>query len=288
MATTLAILAVLALALSSPRELFAAKGGTYLEFQSSDLGALKWFLVVALAAIALIVLFSALRNRIAASRARSPRVRKEQEREQHFRTRARALGFKLSETRTLGKITARLSSKKPESLLTSTSGRKYLVSNLQKRLRRRKREIQEIHRILDKLDKMQKQDLHEREFERVEANLPIWVAMKVQHPTPDHEEEEAGDVYMDAQSVAGRMLDISEGGAAISVDIDIEQGDLIEFWSGDIAVAISPLVAGVVQLEQDAGDQPPIFHLHFLDPNLAELRAAILVLKARSEPTISG
>jgi hypothetical protein len=45
---------------------------------------------------------------------------------------------------------------------------------------------------------------------------------------------------------------------------------------------ISTLTAGVVSVEKEEGESS-VFHLHFVDPDLRELRLAMADIKERSE-----
>ena len=136
---------------------------------------------------------------------------------------------------------------------------------------------------------MREQDIHEREYPRVEADLAIWVVKKTRGAATgmvalvEDEEEQEGevDVFENLESVAGRLLDISEGGAAIRVDLDVQKGDAVEFWSADNRIVLSELTAGVVSVNSRDDGESPTLHLHFIDPDLRELRLAIADIKAR-------
>jgi hypothetical protein len=81
-------------------------------------------------------------------------------------------------------------------------------------------------------------------------------------------------------SVAGRLLDISEGGAAISVDLDVSRGDRIQFWSAESTWILGETRAGVLNTATRDGEK--VLHLYFVDPDLRELRQALADLRERN------
>ena len=112
----------------------------YLKFEQFELGNLKWFLYAVV--LALIVISGAryLRSLAKPAGAAASR-RKEKERElfADFRSRAASLGFKENEAKTLERIARRLAPKTPTSLLTASTGREYLMGDLDKRISKRQR-----------------------------------------------------------------------------------------------------------------------------------------------------
>ena len=131
---------------------------------------------------------------------------------------------------------------------------------------------------------MRGRSIQEREGNRVETNMPIWVVKKLGRSATDPLEEPA-EINPALQPNQGRLLDISEGGAAVMVDVPADPGDLVDFWSGDPNILLSPTTAVVVQVEHDPEHDSPIRHLHLLDPPESELRAAIYEIELGSTAT---
>jgi hypothetical protein len=267
----------------------------------SELGSLKWVLYAMVAAVLAVTFVAFFRSQTGAQRSEQSAKRKQKVRLEEFRERAAALGFKQGESKTLERIAGKVSPKSPHNLLLSASGREYLMADLGKRVTRREREIKLLDRIVDKLKRMREADVHEREYLRVEADLPIWVIPKKREQADDLvalAEDEAGeDFFENLESVKGKLLDISEGGAALEVDLNTEKGDVIEFWSADNRFVLSTLAGGVVSVSPapsagssgESTESPGsanLLHVHFIDPDLRELRLAIADLKARVETPV--
>ena len=123
-------------------------------------------------------------------------------------------------------------------------------------------------------------ELTPRATVRVNADMRIWVAKKLQHATADEEEE---DVFTEINSVSGRLQDISEGGAALLTDLEFDRGDMIEFWSADPDITLSPITAIIVDIKSTETSRDGLLHIHFMDPPLGELRSAIYALQSRNE-----
>lgn len=134
-----------------------------------------------------------------------------------FAQRATGLGFKLGESRTLEKIATRLVPKSPQNLLTTSTGLDYLMADLQKRAERRRKEIDMLEKLHARLTTLRQQDVHERESIRVEADMPIWVVEKKDPSQAEltlvEDEEDLETGFDNLESVTGRLIDISEGGA---------------------------------------------------------------------------
>ena len=265
-----------------------AQGG-YVKFQEFDFGYFTWFLYAAIAVVLALVVVNVLRSTSGSGNVKVARKKKQKVQLDDFRERAAALGFKLGETKTLERIAGRLSPKAPHNLLTAATGREYLMADLGKRIARRQREIKLLDRIVEKLRRMREADVHEREYVRVEAELSIWVKPKKRELSEDvvslieDEPPAEVDIFDNLESVPGKLVDISEGGAAIEVDLDVEKGDMVEFWSADSHFVLSELTAGVVSAHRDQGADATL-HLHFMDPDMRELRLVIADLKSRSQP----
>jgi hypothetical protein len=101
---------------------------------------------------------------------------------------------------------------------------------------------------------------------RVEADMRIWVAKKLQHTLAEDEENEEG-----------------EGGAALRSNLEVERGDMIEFWSADPDIVLSPVTAIIVDVKSREEGSEDMLHLHFMDPPLGEVRSAIYALQSRNE-----
>ena len=274
----------------------AVHGQGYVKMQEFEVGNLKWFLY-AVVVVIIVVIFLAFYRSVARSRQSGQSAeRKQKVQLDEFRERASALGFKQGETKTLERIAGKVSPKAPHNLLVSASGREYLMADLGKRVTRREREIKLLERIVEKLRRMREADVHEREYLRVEADLPIWVTPKKREQADDlvalAEDDEGEDVFENLESVKGRLLDISEGGAALEVDMPVEKGDVVEFWSADNHFVLSRLTGGVVSINEadgggsESGGPAGLLHVHFIDPDLRELRLAIADFKSRSETTV--
>lgn len=247
-----------------------------------DLGPVKWLaLVVAVVAVGLVV-YHALGSTGKKRQKGSGAGNKREGTHAEFVQRAAGLGFRLGESRTLERIATRLAPKSPHNLLTTSTGLDYLMADLQKRVTRRRKEVDILERIHAKLRKLRQQDVHERGSIRVEADMPIWVMEKKDpsqaEPVLVEDEEEEETDFDNLESVAGRLLDISEGGAAIRVDLPAKSGDRLDFWSADSRIVLSTLTAGVVSVEKEE-DKAPVLHLHFIDPDLRELRMAMADIK---------
>jgi hypothetical protein len=126
--------------------------------------------------------------------------------------------------------------------------------------------------MLGRLDANVSAAFHDREGVRLEVDIPIWLVKKAPGECPVDD-----DVVVDIVPVTGKLLDLSEGGAAVSADMPLVAGDLLEFWSADSQIWLPPTKAGVVSLEEEEGDDH--VHLHFLDPPLTEIRKAILEIR---------
>jgi hypothetical protein len=218
--------------------------------------------------------------------------RRQQEDLQHrsdlFQERAQNLGLRSGEARTVERIARRLAPKSPLNLLNSGQGRKYLQGDLERRIERRRKEVAVLERIVQRLDALRESDVHERETVRVDANIAVWVsrrglsAPEIAALVEEEDEAEGAGVFANLDSVSGRLLDISEGGAAVHVDLQVARGEQVHIWSGDPRVILGETRAGVVDVKaSDEGGS--ILYLHFIDPDLHDLRAAILQLRGEEE-----
>jgi hypothetical protein len=93
------------------------------------------------------------------------------------------------------------------------------------------------------------------------------------------EPEAEEDIFTDVEQVAGRLLDLSEGGAALVAELEVRPSELIELWSADSEVWIPPVTAGVLSVGRSPSGSEQVLHLHFIDPPLPELRAAVQTLQ---------
>jgi hypothetical protein len=207
---------------------------------------------------------------------------------QAFLDRAQHLGFRQNEARTVERIARRLAPKASLNLLNSGQGREFLMGDLEKGIVQRGREIKVLGRIKQRLEALRASDVHEREWVRVDANIAVWVSKQgltnqdMAALVDDEDEAEGEGLFANLDSVSGRLLDISEGGAAIDIEMDVGRGDQVQFWSGDPRIVLGETRAGVVSIEK-SDEGTTILHLHFIDPDLRDLRSAILQLKGEEE-----
>ena len=207
---------------------------------------------------------------------------------QAFLDRAQHLGFRQNEARMMERIARRLAPKSPLNLLNSGQGREFLMGDLEKGIVQRGREIKVLGRIKQRLEALRASDVHQREWVRVDANIAVWVSKQglTNQETAalvDTDDETEGEgLFANLDSVSGRLLDISEGGAAIESEMDVGRGDQVQFWSGDPRIVLGETRAGVVSIEK-SDEGTTILHLHFIDPDLRDLRSAILQLKGEEE-----
>ena len=271
--------------------------GKLVKFGGSDLGNFAWLLYIVLAAVILVPAFYLIRNRSRASTPSKATIQKKAKVAEDFKKRAAALGFTVGESRTLERIATRLTPKTPHNLLVTGSGQEYLMADLDKRILSRQREMRLLEKIKEKIFNMHGRDVHERESVRVEADMPLWVVKKSSHtpqePAPlvedeeaeeAEEEEEEEDVFSNIQSVPGRLVDISEGGAAIRVDLGLKKGDTVTFWSADNRIVMSQVTGAVLTVNTEGG-KTPMIHLYFIDPDLRELRLSLADIRERFPQT---
>jgi len=247
---------------------------------SSDLGPLVTFLA-AIVSISL-VLYILFKLFSAASRRNQPRKQRatSAESRENFHYQATAHGFQGTETKLLARIAGNVPANMSSDLLESDTGREYILSNLEKRINRRQREIQLIRRIQTKLEKMGTNELTPRANVRIETDMRIWVAKKLQGAMVA--EEDGEDVFIEVEPISGRLQDISEGGAALTADLAVARGDMVAFWSADTDILLSPVTSIVVDVKDTEADRDGLLHLHFMDPPLSELRSAIYALQSRN------
>lgn len=269
------ILILIAPAIRFSGSVLFAQDLSYLTIKPQAGGGWIWTVVLVIAAglgVALVGrIINALlaeRGRTAARPARKPRL--------DFAQQASKLGFRIVEIKALRAIASRLAMQDPTSLLSTDAGRERLTVELEERIRKREREIGVLKGLQEKLRLMRDNQMHERANVRVEADLSVWVVKKGATRGPEPEAEE--DIFSEVEQVAGRLLDLSEGGAALVAELEVRPNELIELWSADSEVWIPPVTAGVLNVERRSdGDQ--VLHLHFIDPPLPELRAAVQALQ---------
>ena len=279
---TVAIIAALPAAVNAP------KGYLSLESGAIDFGGpLKWILLLAaLGGVAHLTYWYLTKQRKEQTRRRE-QSNKQEGRAQAFKERAQQLGFRQGEARTVERVARRLAPKSPLNLLNSGQGREFLIGDLERRIGRRQREIKLLGRIMERLQVLRTSDVHERESVRVDANIAVWVSkqgltnQEMAALVDDEEEAEGEGMFANLDSVSGRLLDISEGGAAIEVDMGVDRGGQVQFWSGDPNVVLGETRSGVISTEQT--DTSRILHVHFIDPDMRELRSAILQIKGEEQ-----
>ena len=72
--------------------------------------------------------------------------------------------------------------------------------------------------------------------------------------------------------------------ASLSAALDVAVGQEIELWSADQTVWIPPVTAGVLSIEEGGDEQENVYHLHFIDPPLTEMRQAVQELRSFRGP----
>ena len=75
---------------------------------------------------------------------------------------------------------------------------------------------------------------------------------------------------------------VDASGAALTADLAVARGDMVEFWSADADILLSPVTSIVVDVKDTEADRDGLLHLHFMDPSLSELRSAIYALQSRN------
>ncbi len=248
-------------------DVFKMMGGTVRSSSAEDM---TWIFVSALAFVIATAVGVYYYNRSQARKAVASEAPRREKETRTFVQLAESLGFKTTEIHNLKRIAARLSPKHPDTLLSHKPGREYLVKDLVRRVRRREREIDMLESMVGKLQRAAEGVQQSRDTVRVDADIPVWLVSKTQHDSVVDEGEELVNI----EPVAGRLLDLSEGGAAVSADLPLSPGDRVEFWSADTQIWIPPIPAGVLDVEKRRSSVS-VAHLHFLDPPLHEIRSAI-------------
>ena len=269
-------------------DILGIMGGT---IRSSDTGDTTLFFVVAFTVIIVTLIASRVYTSAQARKAKAGKAPIDKQKGQDFKEQAVALGFKAGEIPSLQKIATRLAPKSPGSLLSTSAGREYLISDVSKRARRREREIAMLQSMLDRLEQSRKGHHQSRDTVRVDADLAIWFVQKMSANGPPEEGEGDGEEesLLNAEPVSGRLIDLSEGGAAVTVDLPLSAGEIVEFWSADTRIWIPPLSATVVSLDDATEDTGAVAHLHFPQPDLSEIRRAMqdIQLFAREEEELA-
>jgi len=155
----------------------------------------------------------------------------------------------------------RLEARDPGSLLETPEGRERLLADVQRRKCRRQREIKLLDNIEEKLQRVGEGAIHQREFMRAEVNMSLWVAPEnyVFLP-PSAADEDTDDPLAQSGSVRGQLLDLSEGGASVEVELDLGRGATLLFWSADHDLWFPETAASVVDAVRSQGKSV----LHFV------------------------
>jgi hypothetical protein len=281
MCALITILIALGLPLLFPERGLAAEG--YLTFspQVSNNAILAGVGVVV--AVVVVIALTQIYSRMARKRQRAPAKGAQKKKGGDFKKQAAKLGFKIAEIKTMRILAAKIAPQDPDSVLSTDAGRERLSADVWERISKREREVKLLQGIQDKLKLMRDNQLHERATVRVETDLAVWIVKKadVEEDVEDMEEVEE-ELFTDVEQVSGKLMDLSEGGAAVIVELEAGTDDLVELWSADADIWIPPITAGVLNVQRGRGGKPPIFHLHFIDPPLVELRAAIQTLQRTS------
>ena len=259
-------------------ELFKVMGG---KVRSSDSGDVAWFFVAIILIVIVAMAISRLYQQYESRRLAAAAAPGEGKKTKNFGQQAAALGFKEIELHNLLTIARTVSAKHPDGLLGTNSGRKSLIAALSKRAKKRQHELSMLQSMVGKLERACAGALQDREAVRVTTDLSVWLVMKTQ-------EEEGVDelaLLLEVEPSAAMLVDLSEGGAALKVVVDLSQGDRVEFWSAGSMVWIPPLLATVVRIEKKADGH--LVHVHFVDPPVADIRRAIRDI-ALYEQELSG
>jgi hypothetical protein len=194
-----------------------------------------------------------------------------------FKEHAAQIGFQHAEVRLLKVLAERVSPHHLTYALETDAGRHKLAIEVTKRIRRRERELLVLRGIGNKLGLVG--NMKERETLRVEAHLPVWVVPHLGSETAEEEWEEA-------EQIEGQLLDLSEGGAALCAQLDLNAGDILEFWSADAQVWLAPTAARVLRVDEKKKER--VFHLQFIDSPSEELRTAIRALQIEEAQVRGG
>lgn len=266
----------------------APKGYLNIESGSIDFsGPIKWVLLLAVLGGLGHLAWWLFSKKMKEQAQRKDQSAKQDTQVQAFQERAQHLGFRQNEAKTVERIARRLAPKSPLNLINSSQGREFLIGDLDKRMARREREVKLLGRLKQRLEALREGDVHERESVRVDANIAVWVSKRgltnqeMSALVDDEDDAEGEGMFANLDSVSGRLLDISEGGAAIEVDMDASRGDQLQFWSGDPRIMLGETRAGVVSTKQTSTAR--ILHVHFIDPDLRSVRSAILQLRGEDE-----
>jgi hypothetical protein len=281
MCALITILIALGLPLISPTRGLAAEG--YLQFtpQVSN-RAIQTGIGVVVAVVVVIVL-TQIYNRMARQRQKVPVKGAQKKKGGNFKKQAAKLGFKIAEIKTMRILAAKIAPQDPDSLLSTDAGRERLSADVWERIQKREREVKLLQGIQEKLKLMRDNLLHERATVRVETDLAVWIVKKADvEEEPEAVEDVEEELFTDVEQVSGKLVDLSEGGAAVTAELEAKTDDLVELWSADADIWIPPITAGVLNVQKGKGGKSPIFHLHFIDPPLMELRAAIQTLQRTS------
>ena len=263
----------------------AAAKESYVQFQSFDWTPVKWVVGILIGVLILLLVLKMFLGKKAKSKpSKVSKKRQQTPEDTGFGERAESMGFRAKESKLLIQIATKVAPHKPQTLLNTANGREHLYKDLEKRARVREREVAVIRDVQRKLENMRGRDITERESKRIESNMPVWVVRKIGRSASDPDALEAPEEEgAELKPSQGRLVDIGEGGAAVKVEIEADAGDLVDVWSGDPNVLLSPTTAVVIQFKRDDDTDERVFHLSFLDPPLSELRAALYEIEMRSQ-----
>ena len=232
-----------------------------IQFGSSG-GSNEWLgSVVAGAMVVVLGLVLALyffRRRDDMQKRKSPPEISAQKRRQNFIEQAQRLGFTRVEARVLRQVAGNGEAKNCEHLLKRGPHLWHFASRVKKLARQRKNELAVLDEIVAKFTQMKEQNIQERKDLRSEIDLPVWLGSENEGP------------------VEGRLVNISLGGAAIRADIDLQQGNQVEFSSMD--TRLLPPTTAVVLNAAGLGSERT-FNLQFAEAPYGELQTAIRKLQ---------
>lgn len=253
----------LVLAATLARPPTAAAAQSYLSFEDSvNVGAIRWGAVALGIMVAIAIVRYQIVQFLQKRRGEIVQHDAQENPEEDFRSRAQELGFRGAEYKNLKRIATRLAPKTPGALLVSTTGREYLVADLQRRSLKREREIAVLEGIRERLSHLADQTVHEREVVRLDTQLPVWVELRssgaelaseaarvpaprpqVPAPPPQDEvvpdgSEEGGETEDGGEPGAESQPDQVEESTAGFDDLASVQGSLIDLGVGGCAVEV--------------------------------------------------
>ena len=192
-----------------------------------------------------------------------------------FDQEAQSIGFSPPEVKILNQIAAKDKNASAAQILETPQGRLQLLERIGKNIQRREREVEILHHMEGLLKGMDDHQFQQRQYMRLKIDGPVEVSPQLAAPGPSQQDDR---VFVEAESTPGRLIDLGEGGAALSAELDLETGDILELSFRDERLPLPKLTAIIVGKENKE-DGLPVFHTHFLDPPQAPIRRVIVQLQ---------